>query len=425
MKTSGVVSLAIFALLSIAPSALADGLVRDGVGPISTGRGGTNIAHSDNGAILLDNPAGMVNTSVHGFGEIGIDAVLCDLDYSDPENPDVEGQTRLYPSPEVAYVRKSCDGCWAFGIGVFAPAGFGANYDMTNPITGPSLYKSFGMLAKVLPGVAVKVTDRLSVGATLGVGYSHVELEGPFFLQTGALMGAPTNFDLLTNGVTAVGSVGLQYQLSNRTTLGVCYTEESNFELDGTARADVYGLAPFPISSAFDAKMNIAWPRSLGVGVKHDVTACHRVSADVIWYDWSNAFDRLDITLTNPSFPMFAMAFPTIRDSFPLGWDDTVSVRLGYEWEANACDIWRLGYVYHDSPVSDATLAPYVDGVLEHAFSVGYSRRCSGYVLNLAYQYSFSPERTVGDSAIVGDDFSNSTFEAKAHWFGVSVVKPF
>jgi long-subunit fatty acid transport protein len=416
------------ALLTV-PLALtrADGLVRDGVGAISTGRGGTNIAHSDNGAILLDNPAGMANLTVDGFYEIGVDAVITDIDYGDLDNLDgVDGKFRVYPSPNLAYIRKAYGGDIAYGIGIFAPAGFGAEYEMNGPLTGPTLYKSLGLLGKVLPGVAVRLTDRLTVGGTFGVAVCHTELEGPFFLQTGALRGVPTDFDLQVNGATPTGSIGLQYQLSERTTIGVTYTEESRFTLEGEARANVYGLAPVPLASNFDAEMDITWPRSVGFGVKHDLSASHRVSADVIWYNWSEAFDQLDLRLSNSSLPIFTqMLGPTIYDAFPLGWDDTVSLRLGYEWERNPRDVYRLGYVYHESPVPNETLCPYIDGVLEHAFTVGYSRRCTGYILSAAYEYSFSPTRHVGDSALAGGDFANSSFRADAHWLSLSLLVPF
>ena len=84
-----------------------------------------------------------------------------------------------------------------------------------------------------------------------------------------------------------------------------------------------------------------------------------------------------------------------------------------------------MGYVYHDSPVPDGTLTPYLDGVLEHAFSVGYTRHGSRAMLNLAYQYSFGPERRVGQSDLVGGDFSNSTFDAQAHWACIGLLVPF
>ena len=132
----------------------------------------------------MDNPAGIVNMGVSGMFEIGADAVFTDLDYSDPQNPDVNNEFWPCGAPHVTYASKSCDGNFAYGIGIYAPAGFCAKYDdVVHPFIGPSLYKSIGLLGQVLPGAAVRLTDQLSVGATLGVGISHVELEGPFHLQ--------------------------------------------------------------------------------------------------------------------------------------------------------------------------------------------------------------------------------------------------
>ena len=85
----------------------------------------------------------------------------------------------------------------------------------------------------------------------------------------------------------------------------------------------------------------------------------------------------------------------------------------------------RLGYIYHESPVPNSTLCPYIDGVLEHAFCIGYTRRCCSYSWNLAYEYSFGPRREVTDSAILGGDFANSSFTAQAHWLALSLVVPF
>ena len=55
MKLHALLAAGLGLLLSCSTPAFANGLIRDGVGAVSTGRGGTNIAHSDNGAILLDN----------------------------------------------------------------------------------------------------------------------------------------------------------------------------------------------------------------------------------------------------------------------------------------------------------------------------------------------------------------------------------
>jgi len=405
--------------------ARADGVVRDGIGAISTGRGGTNLGFNDNAAIILDNPAGMVSACDCGFWELGVDTVICDLHYSDPDN-DVDNEVKGFPSGMFGLVRRTPDSAWAYGLGVYAPAGFSAEFDMVNPHTGPTRYKSLGVLGKVLPGLAYQATDRLSIGATLGVGIGHVELEGPFYVQTGPLAGAPTLLDLNATEATVVGGIGLQYQLTPNTTLGVAYTEESRFVFEGTTRATL--ITPLgPVGSDFDTQVDLVWPRSVGVGLMHKLCDCRRVAADVIWYDWSHAFDRLDLVFSNPSNPVIGAVVPggTIRDSLAMNWEDSVSLRLGYEWDSSDVLTWRAGYVYHDSPVPDATLNPFLDGVLEHAFSLGLTRKYSRGVLNLAYQYSFGDERNVVDSDLVGGDFDNSTFDADAHWISFSVLVPY
>jgi long-chain fatty acid transport protein len=402
-----------------------DGVVRDGVGAISTARGGTNLGFADNAAIILDNPAGMSNAPDCGFWELGVDTVICDLHYSDTEN-DVDNEVKGFPSGMFGLVRHVSDSPWSYGLGVFAPAGFSAEFDMINPHTGPTRQKSLGVLGKVLPGLSCQVTDRLSIGGTLGVGIGHVELEGPFYIQTGPLAGAPTLMDLQATDAAVVGSLGLQYALTPRTTIGVSYTEETRFIFDGTTRATL--ITPLgPVGSDFDTQIDLVWPRSVGVGLKHELCACQRLGVDVIWYDWSHAFDRLDLRFSNPSNPIVGGLIPggVLSDSLAMDWEDSVSLRLGYEWDSSDVVTWRLGYVYHDAPVPDATLNPFIDGVLEHAFALGVSRAYEDASLNLAYQYSFGDERRVGDSALVGDDFSNSTFDADAHWVSFSVLVPY
>ena len=425
MRKSLLSAFAISLLAAFATHARADGVIRDGIGAISIGRGGTNLGFADNGAIILDNPAAMSNIRGNSLMDVGIDTVICDLNYSDPDNPNVDADVTGFPSGMFGYVRRDPCSPWAWGFGVYAPAGFGADFHMDNPNTGDdTLYKSLGALLKVLPAVSYEVNDRLSVGASLGLGVSHAELEGPFYQQTGPFAGAASNFDLQGTDVALVGGVGMQYKVSPRTMLGLAYTEESRFVFDdATARATFPGLGG--LETEFDAQADLVWPRSLGIGLKHELCNCRRVAVDVIWFDWSHAFDRLDLKLSNPSNPVVGgILGDELRDSMALDWNDTVSLRFGYEWDTSPCYTWRAGYVFHDSPVDSATLTPYLDGVLEHAVSLGVTRNMQTARLNLSYQYSWHAERHVGNSQLVGDDFSNSTFDADAHWIGLSVLIP-
>jgi long-chain fatty acid transport protein len=411
--------------LIVATGVFANGVIRDGVGAISAGRGGTNIANYDNGSILLDNPAGMVNMNSWGLTDFGVDVLFTDIDYGDTDNPGVHAEHKPFPLGQASYITKAGDGEWAYGVGVFVPAGFGAEYDMVGPAPFGTVtrYKSLGALAKFLPGVACRVTDRLSVGGTFGLAVSHAELEAPFFLQNpGPLQGTPTMLDLQASGATTTWSVGMQYELNECTMFGLSYQDETRFKLDGNALVAVPGLG----SSRFDADVDLVWPRSLGAGLLYSPCAHHRLSCDVIWYDWSHAFDRLDLRLSNPTNPVYAgLIGNTFQDSLPFNWHDSISVRLGHEWFVSDCSVLRMGYVYNSDHIPSTTLTPFIPAILEHTAAVGIGHNYGDYRLDLGYQFSFGDVEEVTTSSIIGGDFNNSRNHAQAHWGYVGISREF
>lgn len=407
--------------LALAASATvsADGIHMNGLSPRALGRGGTNIAHSDNGAILFDNPAGAAFISGDGLFDVGGNLLITDFRYSDPDNPGVS-DLGLSPLPSFGLIRKTDDERFAYGLGVYAPAGFSETWEMQGqfPYGGQQGYKSFGALTKILPGVAWNVNDRLAVGGTFGVAISHVELEGPYTLQdAGLLTGLPTRIDLQATGATPVYSLGLQYKLTEITTVGLTYQSESRFELEGNTLADV----PIIGSARYDTHFDIAWPRTLGFGVRHELNRSRVVSADLVWYDWSSAFNDFSIALTNPDRPLF----PDIQETLPLNWRDTVSVKLGFEQALKDNRTLRFGYVYHRNPIPDGTLTPYIQGITQHAFSTGYGFEWREWEIDGYYMFLFSPEESVGTNSLVGSDFDNSTHQSFIHAIGVSAIRRF
>jgi len=223
--------------------------------------------------------------------------------------------------------------------------------------------------------------------------------------------------DLQATGNALVWSVGVQYALSEATTLGLAYQSESRFELFGSTNAAI----PLMGQSEFDTRVDITWPRSLGLGVRHELCPHRILSADVLWFNWSSAFDDFGIHLNNPSNPQF----PAIYEQFPLDWRDTVSLRLGYEHLLEGGGTLRLGYVYHRTPIPDGTLTPYIQATLEHAFAVGYGWTCAGWNADLAYMFSFGPEQTVGASNFIGGDFDLSVHRAQTHCIAFSLMRRF
>ncbi len=282
------------------------------------------------------------------------------------------------------------------------------------------------MPAKILPALAWKIDERLSVGGTFGLAISHAQLELPFNLQTGWLAGLPTMLDLKVTGFAPTWSLGLQFKLTPNTTFGLAYRGETRFRLKGKAKVDVSGVGFLPLRAQYAAEADLVWPRSLGAGVSHRFNKKHRTSIDVVWFDWSHAFDKISLKLTDGSNPLFRLALgPKVRDAIPLGWHDAVAFRIGHEFSPTDSDVFRVGYIFHESPIPAATLIPNLAGILRHAVSVGYGHQWDKWGLDVAYQYSWGPTMRVGRSSIVGGDYNHSSVKAQAHWLFIGLPYSF
>ena len=111
----------------------ADGVVRDGIGAISTGRGGTNLGFADNGQMILENPAAMSSMAGMRLTEFDFDVLLTDLDYSDPDTPLTSASDNPFPMGQVSFVTKVPSSHLALGFGVFPQAGFSSKYELNGP----------------------------------------------------------------------------------------------------------------------------------------------------------------------------------------------------------------------------------------------------------------------------------------------------
>lgn len=391
----------------------ADGVMLNGVSAYTIGRGGTNLAFADNGSMLHDNPGAMTWLEGDAMLQVGTTALFTDFNYTDPENA-TRGQHQVYPLPEFSYIRRVADNL-AMGIGAFSPAGFGAifNLEGPTPYDGPRRYKSFGSITKILFGAAYAPTDYFTVGATIGPGVSFVDLEGPYTIQS---VGLPTLLDLSVDGVALTWSAGASLQLTETTTLGAAFQSQSRVQAEGEAEV----ITPIG-NGTYQAEADVVWPRSAGAGIRQQLGRRHVLAADVIWFDWSDAFDTFDITLFDASNP----TLPDVFEQFPLRWRDTVSTRVGYEYHRPNGHVARLGYTHHKNAIPPGTITPFIPAALEHAFSLGYGFPWQGWDVNLAYMFTYGNRVVVQSSDFIGGDFDQSTHLDRTHAAAISFTKTF
>ncbi|MCC7085393.1 MAG: outer membrane protein transport protein [Pirellulales bacterium] len=394
-----------FVWLASASIALADGVMLNSVSPRSLSRGGTNLAFADNGAILFDNPAGMTNIDGGQLCELGLILPITTFHYTDAQNN--VWDTGATPLPQASYIRRSADGVWAFGIGFFVPAGFDESYTMQGPpqLPGSRRFESFGALAKILPGIACRVTDELSIGATLGVGYSYAKFEAPYILQGPTLPGLPVILNTHGAGASLLWSVGAQYRWSDATMLGAAYTSPAQFTLNGNTDLQVPGIG----QSSYDSTIDMTWPQTVGIGLRHEFCP-HRIgSVDVVWYDWASALDDFSVRIRDPSNPAFP---PQVTENFPMGWHGSVAAKFGYEQMLPRGTMLRLGYIYNNNPLPVGTLTPLLQAFFQHAVSVGLGWQYCDWDIDLGYMHMFAPDQRVGTSDFVGGQFSNADHQA-------------
>jgi long-chain fatty acid transport protein len=400
------------------------------LGARSAGRAGTNLAFDDNAFVFSDNPAGLIgatyrsNSCSTGVMDGTIVGLFPDVKYSDPQNANVSASNSPFGLGAFTLAKRYNDDL-AFGFGVYTPAGFGARWNLEGPpglLAGPQFYKSIGMLVRALPGVSYQATDRLRVGATLGVAISHIELEGPHFISTAPLTGLPTIIDLQATGAALSWSTGLQYEVTELLTIGAHYQSQNRFENNGSASIAIPGVG----RSHYDTTLDFVWPRVAGVGLKYELSPVTRFGVDVDWQQWSRAMNTVDIHLSNPDNPVFlAMAGPQVEDSMPLKWKDNVVVKCGVERDIAPNKTVRLGYGYNSDAVRASTMTPYLPTILSNYFTAGFGWRRCCWEYDTAYQYSYRPTLRTGQSDLVGGDQNNSSYNVQAHWLFLGATKRF
>jgi len=278
---------------------LPPGLTRDGIARFPQVAAAPTSPIPTTGRVILDNPAGLVNFSSQNFAEFGVDTVICKLRYTDPLN-DRGASTQPMPIPELAYVYHDDERRWAAGLGVLPLPGRSFIPSYKTPSSARETTATVRSEPSPKSSCAVvprdrQVVDRRHAGSrnqSRGTRLTILSANGSFGRH-------PGNLRLADGRRAMVWSVGLQYELTERRRLERRITAMRTSGCTGPLFSQVVvGPGPVLVPANFNARLAIGFPQTVGVGIKHAITDQHRVSADVIWYDWHSAFDHLGLRLT-------------------------------------------------------------------------------------------------------------------------------
>lgn len=342
--------------------------------------------------------------------------------------------------PNFYYARELNDK-WTFGFGITVPFGQSTEYSSTW-IGRYHATKSEVHTLNINPSASYKVSDKLSVG--FGVNVQYIEATLANQLDSRAICIGINAADCAGAGLNAVGdvttdssvslnaddwslgwNVGLLYDMSNDTRLGLAYRSNIDHGLSGTAdftrSTELNSFLTTTLGGAVNGLFTdtglttgINLPETLSLSLTHAVNSKWTILADATWTKWSR-FDKLVIDFAN------AQSTSTI----PENWENSMRYSLGVNYKADSKWIYRAGLALDETPIPNAIdRTPRLADTDRTWLSFGFGYNVSDtFGIDVGYSHLFFDDAPINNTVpVVGHvitgsyDTSVDIFSAQFNW---------
>lgn len=289
--------------------------------------GAGRTAYASDGGTILHNPAGMTRLEGHqlfaGFAPGGSTVKFDKTNSGFNQGGNGGDQGGFIPLIGSGYSHKLHDRV-RLGIGVFAVSG--AALDPENSWTGRGQVTKLSLFTIAAnPGVAVKVTDWLSVGANWLIVYGTLDWK----------LRLPTNQQLRfknADDVEYAGMASLLLEPMEGLRFGLLYQSEVDLKLRGSARG--------PAGANPNFNMEFPLAQYVRVSAYWDATDKLALLASAGWEDWST-MGSVGVTLGGFS------------SNAALGMEDTWRVGAGLHYQLTPEWMLQTGYSYDSSALKN------------------------------------------------------------------------
>ncbi|MFB1086562.1 OmpP1/FadL family transporter [Vibrio diabolicus] len=261
-------------------------------------------ARAQDASVMAANPAGLANVSGKSFSGnlIGLygDAQL------DTMTGDAGNVIGFVPMASAFYSQQVNDK-WTLGIGLYGNYGLGLEYEglLDNHLDIPT---ATTQALTIQPSASYRINDHWSVGAALGIQYGMYEVEAEGMLASSDMHKKYLDEDQDTQ---VNGRVGVLYEATPGTRLGLSYSSETEFEFDNS---------------------NSIAPQQLIFSAYHEVNDDLAVMWNVNWQDWSEYTTTLKAA-----------------DLVDVETQDTYQIALGTQYKLNEKMMWNAGFAFDTS----------------------------------------------------------------------------
>jgi long-chain fatty acid transport protein len=344
----------------------------------ATGQGEAFVAQADDASAIYYNPGGLTQiqgTEVTGGGMLTFPDFRLKGAGSGAEMNSMSFIPHLYISTDFGASKSP----WRFGVGVNVPYGNRADYAPNGPfryiVTSDAL-----QVINIQPTVAYKFNEHFSLGAGLNIYDAYTGLNSHVPAAPLPDGHAHFNGDGLALGATA----GLMWKITPQHTIGLVYRSPFTVTLKGNADVSV----PPIIKTSNSGQTSIPFPQSVAVGYAFRPVPKLKLEADVEWTDWN----------TLNSVVVHAPGSGLNGETIHFNWMDSFFYEFGVQYDVNQHWTVRGGYIYSQNTVPNSSFSPTLPDYERHIFSVGLGYTTPRFSVDVAYQYSYSPDRTVSSS---------------------------
>jgi long-chain fatty acid transport protein len=270
------------------------------------------------------------------------------------------------------------------GLAVLGAAGGGSSYVQ---VPASNATSSYLLLLEFAPSVAVELTERLSIGATMFIGDGYAS--GPFVGTSG-----------MTNAYALRGGFGLDYALGDATWLGAYYQTTQAFRFENEA-------VLFSERRPRDVDMGL--PQQVGMGIANESLLDGRLllAADALYLDWRSA-----ALFNNIYRGQWVMQLGSQYRA-----TDRVKLRLGYALAQNPIDEsvgTRIG------PVEVPGGVPAVKYLQAQFAIVNEHRMAAGIGVSDLLMRGLDFDAFAGGMFPAGESLGSDTYvSVKSYWLGV------
>ena len=258
---------------------------------------------------------------------------------------------------------------WAVGVSVVALTGAALDYD--DDWAGRYQVQDVSIIViGAVPSISYRVTDKLSVGASVPVMYSELDMDVAVPNANSPVQGPDGKINLDGDDVQVAGSVSFLYEFSERTRLGGRATSKFDFEYDGDISAELLGQV--------GVETNLTMAAIARVGLSHDLNQQWSLHATWGWDNWSELQDVFISTTAGGAV-------------LPRNWEDTYHYAVGADYRLDRHWTLRAGIAYDTDPVDakDRTADMPMDEQYRYAAGFDYLResgmRISGSLVYADY----------------------------------------